>query len=817
MNWRKGIGSFGVFLFVLGTWMGGSVSEVRAEVVSLQVSSSSDDVNQSGSALDVTSGGVWYGNGSSASESYTGLRFVDVPIPQGARVNSAHLEIYTNGGWIPISFRMNGDNVGNSLTFDSSHAPSGRSLTNANVVHSSNQKWNANQWNALNEINGVVQEVINRPDWQSGNAMSIIMRGTGSSWGRIFGYAWDINPSLASKLVIDYTPVVVSPTINPTPTLVPTIVTPTSNPTLVPTLTPVPTSTPTVQPTIVPSITPTVFPTPTPTVLIPTPTFTPTPTPTFIPTPTVVITPTLIPTPTPTIGQVRMIIVGDSSSDEYRADDNRAGGTQWANTTLVWDELLRNYRNVELGSWGNRSEPRRIGYEYNWARSGAEAHDLIVSGAVSGAASQVSNGLADVVYLAIGNNDFAYYRDGADIYYGNIAGLALQNKIDSIVNDITASVNTIRSANANVPLILGTIGDMGVMPNNIAQFPDASKRLLVTNAINEVNARLVNLAVNDGKIFVIDLNNLEAILGPRLNAQGNVVVGNEVINFSLGNEPHNLILADGIHGGTVVNGLLANLVINKLNEALGINMIEFSDNELLINAGISLATPTPTLPPTSTPTIMPTSTPIPTATPTLIPTVIPLPTNTPILTPTVIVTPTPMSGIVIAQIASSSDDANQINNSIDLNASALWLGNANGVSRTGLRFVNLDIPRGATITSARVEVYSAQNQWMSMSYSMKGENVGNSATFATSNLISSRLLTNAGINHSSNMKWSSNTWYQLDNVSNVIQEIVDRPDWQSGNSMTIILQGTGGNWARKFIKSYESGAMLAPRLVISYQ
>ena len=36
----------------------------------------------------------------------------------------------------------------------------------------------------------------------------------------------------------------------------------------------------------------------------------------------------------------RLGVVGDSSEDEYRAEDNRAGGTQWETTTLSWTELL---------------------------------------------------------------------------------------------------------------------------------------------------------------------------------------------------------------------------------------------------------------------------------------------------------------------------------------------------------------------------------------------------------------------------------------------------------------------------------------------
>lgn len=43
-------------------------------------------------------------------------------------------------------------------------------------------------------------------------------------------------------------------------------------------------------------------------------------------------------------------VIGDSQSDEYRADDSR--GTTYASTTLNWVELLAKYRKVNFGEWG---------------------------------------------------------------------------------------------------------------------------------------------------------------------------------------------------------------------------------------------------------------------------------------------------------------------------------------------------------------------------------------------------------------------------------------------------------------------------------
>jgi hypothetical protein len=98
-------------------------------------------------------------------------------------------------------------------------------------------------------------------------------------------------------------------------------------------------------------------------------------------------------------------VMGDSSSDEYRADDNRGGS--YAATTLNWIELLARYRAVDFGAWATRGEPRRTGYEYNWARSGAQAADVISQGQAAGVAGQVASGQVSWAVLMIGTNDFA--------------------------------------------------------------------------------------------------------------------------------------------------------------------------------------------------------------------------------------------------------------------------------------------------------------------------------------------------------------------------------------------------------------------------
>ncbi len=151
------------------------------------------------------------------------------------------------------------------------------------------------------------------------------------------------------------------------------------------------------------------------------------------------------------------------------------------------------------------------------------------------------------------------------------------------------------------------------------------------------------------------------------------------------------------------------------------------------------------------------------------------------------------------QVSSSSDTVNEDGTTFKSGASSIWLGNGSSAtaSYTAIRFTNLNIPNGAVITSAKLSVYSTQNQWISISMSIAGDLSANSPAFSSTNRPSQRGLTANKVSHSSNVSWSANTWYTLDEMTPVVQEIVGQSGWQSGNSLSIIIKGTGRSWGRK--------------------
>jgi hypothetical protein len=129
----------------------------------------------------------------------------------------------------------------------------------------------------------------------------------------------------------------------------------------------------------------------------------------------------------------------------------------------------------------------------------------------------------------------------------------------------------------------------------------------------------------------------------------------------------------------------------------------------------------------------------------------------------------------------------------------------------------VDIPAGATILEAWVQFQADETGSGVISVTLEGEAVDSAAAFTSSNAnISSRPRTAASTT------WSPPDWptkndqgpdQQTSDISAVIQEIVDRPGWSSGNALAIIFTGTGTRTA----ESYNGKPEAAPLLHVLYQ
>jgi photosystem II stability/assembly factor-like uncharacterized protein len=153
-----------------------------------------------------------------SDRNYTsGFRFQDLDIPQGAIIQQARLSL-PYADWhhgLPVALKVYAEDIGSSLSFaDANPLANHRPRTTAWV------DWTIAEtpptWFDSPDLSDVIQEVVNRPDWQQGNALSLIIRDDSEDGPSHYldVKAYDLNPAFGAKLSVAY----YVPDVTPTPT-----------------------------------------------------------------------------------------------------------------------------------------------------------------------------------------------------------------------------------------------------------------------------------------------------------------------------------------------------------------------------------------------------------------------------------------------------------------------------------------------------------------------------------------------------------------------------------------------------------------------
>jgi hypothetical protein len=169
------------------------------------------------------------------------------------------------------------------------------------------------------------------------------------------------------------------------------------------------------------------------------------------------------------------------------------------------------------------------------------------------------------------------------------------------------------------------------------------------------------------------------------------------------------------------------------------------------------------------------------------------------------------------RVSSGSDDAEE-NTSGNVNLTHAYLelvyDKINQI--VGIRFNNVTIPQNATIHYAYVQFQTGKVTSQVTSLSIKGQAVDNAPIFRNvKRNISSRSTTSASAT------WSPVPWTVINeaglnqrssDLSTIVQEIVNRTGWTSGNSLVLIITGSGQRTAWSY-NGLQGGA---PLLHIEY-
>ncbi|MEL7044981.1 MAG: VWA domain-containing protein, partial [Pseudomonadota bacterium] len=132
----------------------------------------------------------------------------------------------------------------------------------------------------------------------------------------------------------------------------------------------------------------------------------------------------------------------------------------------------------------------------------------------------------------------------------------------------------------------------------------------------------------------------------------------------------------------------------------------------------------------------------------------------------------------------------------------------------GLRFDATDIPRGVTITSARIEFTAERDFDMPVDLQIAVEESGDSLPFtSTAGNISARTLGTA-LPWTGTETHTSGDEFQSPDLSSIVQTAVARNDWCGGNALSFVISGATGAMP---VFSFEGNASLSPRLRVQYE
>lgn len=142
----------------------------------------------------------------------SGFRFPGVNLQQGAQIAEAYLAVWADGPYSnPLEVRFYGEASDGAAVFSNQSKPSDRPLTTAfvNWVVPASDQWPGpppGEPRFTPYITAIVQEIVNRSGWVSGNDLAIIVKDVNSTnYRRVFAFDREDNTNHTARLVITLT------------------------------------------------------------------------------------------------------------------------------------------------------------------------------------------------------------------------------------------------------------------------------------------------------------------------------------------------------------------------------------------------------------------------------------------------------------------------------------------------------------------------------------------------------------------------------------------------------------------------------------
>ena len=160
-----------------------------------------------------------------------------------------------------------------------------------------------------------------------------------------------------------------------------------------------------------------------------------------------------------------------------------------------------------------------------------------------------------------------------------------------------------------------------------------------------------------------------------------------------------------------------------------------------------------------------------------------------------------------------------VDGSVDVDGNTLNLGrDGSSTQAVGLRYADINIARGATILEARLEFVAVSTDEDVAEFEIRIEDAADSEAFDDSNNgVSGRSYQSGGVAWDPE-EWYEETQYESPDIKDLVQSVISRDDWCTGNAMTFSVSDVSGNTGERRAYSHEKavadGVNYVPQLRI---
>jgi type IV pilus assembly protein PilY1 len=170
---------------------------------------------------------------------------------------------------------------------------------------------------------------------------------------------------------------------------------------------------------------------------------------------------------------------------------------------------------------------------------------------------------------------------------------------------------------------------------------------------------------------------------------------------------------------------------------------------------------------------------------------------------------------VTRRVASQSSNAEeQLSNGDIITANQIDM---NADQANGVRFDSINVPNGAMILDARILFTARNSDSSSTALTIYGHLDADAPPFSTSCSgcydVSTRAKTSASVTWNPT-SWSTNFEYASEDLTPIVQEIVNQASWAAGNAMAFIQTNGGAGQRRAY--TYQGSSSRAAKLEITY-